>query len=85
MPSTLLESKRLPDGGFPLEERVGVTRSVVASRATFADWGPGGVTRSNPLVTVAALGVLRAAASQRTLVDSPHLMADRPRPSATDG
>ena len=57
----LLESKRLPDGGFPLEARVGITRPVVASRATFADWGPGGATRTNPLVTVAALGVLRAA------------------------
>jgi len=64
----LLESKRLPDGGFPLEERVGVTRPVVASRATFADWGPAGKTRSNPLVTVAALGVLRdAARSQRRI------------------
>ncbi len=57
----LLESKRLPDGGFPLEERIGTTRPVVVSRATFADWGPAGKTRSNPLVTVAALGVLRDA------------------------
>jgi len=41
---------------------------VVASRATFADWGPAGKTRSNPLVTVAALGVLRdAARSQRRI------------------
>ena len=63
------KSKRLPDGGFPLEDRVGTTRSVVASRATFADWGPGGTTRSNPLVTVAALGVLRAAALGRLGVD----------------
>ncbi|HEX5148292.1 MAG TPA: hypothetical protein VFW02_04375, partial [Candidatus Limnocylindrales bacterium] len=61
----LLESKRLRDGGFALEERVGTTRPVVASRGTFADWGPGGTSRSNPLVTVAALGVLRAAASGR--------------------
>ncbi|HEY6058460.1 MAG TPA: hypothetical protein VIV06_10530 [Candidatus Limnocylindrales bacterium] len=60
----LLESKRLPDGGFPLEERVGVTRTAVASRATYADWGPAGTTRSNPFVTVAALGVLRQAALQ---------------------
>jgi hypothetical protein len=61
----LLESKRLPDGGFPLEERIGDTRPVVASRATFADWGPAGTTRSNPLVTVAALGVLRCAGRRR--------------------
>ena len=59
----LLDSKRLPDGGFPLDDRVGDTRSVVASRGTFADWGPSGTTRSNPLVTVAALAVLRAAAA----------------------
>ena len=57
----LLEAKRLPDGGFPLEERIGTTRPVVASRGTFADWGPSGRSRSNPLVTVAALGVLRLA------------------------
>jgi hypothetical protein len=61
----LLESKRIPDGGFPLEERVGVTRNVVASRATYADWGPAGATRSNPFVTVAALSVLRLAATAR--------------------
>lgn len=61
----LLESKRRPDGGFPLEERVGVTRDVVASRGTYADWGPAGATRSNPFVTVAALGVLRQAAAAR--------------------
>jgi hypothetical protein len=58
----LLAAKRLPDGGFPLEERVGATRTVVASRGTFADWGPAGTTRSNPLVTVAALAVLLRAA-----------------------
>jgi hypothetical protein len=57
----LLEAKRLPDGGFPLEERIGTTRQVVASRGTFAEWGPSGKTRSNPLVTVAALGILRLA------------------------
>jgi hypothetical protein len=61
----LLESKRCPDGGFPLEERVGITRSVVASRATFADWGPAGTTRSTPFVTIAALLVLRLAARER--------------------
>jgi hypothetical protein len=55
---TLLESKQLPDGGFPVEHRVGDTRSVVASRGTFADWGPAGTSRSNPLVSIAALAVL---------------------------
>jgi len=61
----LLESKRLPDGGFPLEERVGTTRSVVASRGTFADWGLAGARRSNPLVTIRALRVLREADAAR--------------------
>jgi hypothetical protein len=61
---TLLERKRLADGGFPLEERIGNTRTVVASRGTFADWGPAGTTHSNPMVTVAALGVLRSAAGR---------------------
>ena len=57
----LLCSKRLADGGFPLELRNAATRHVVASRASFADWGPAGRTRSNPFVTIIALGVLRAA------------------------
>ena len=61
----LLESKRIPGGGFPLEERVGVTRHMVASRGTYADWGPAGATRSNPFVTIAALRVLRCAATAR--------------------
>ena len=62
----LLVSKRLPNGGFPLEERVGVTRKVVASRGSYADWGPAGTTRSNPFVTVATLGVLRQAAAAQS-------------------
>jgi hypothetical protein len=37
----------------------------VASRGTFADWGPAGATRSNPFVTIAALGVLRQAVIAR--------------------
>ena len=61
----LLRSKRLPDGGFPLELRNAATRTVVASRAAFADWGPAGRTRSNPFVTIIALEVLRAAGAVR--------------------
>jgi hypothetical protein len=57
----LLESKWLPDGGFPLEERNATTSDRVVSRGTYADWGPTGARRSNPLVSLAALGVLRAA------------------------
>jgi hypothetical protein len=61
----LLESKRLPDGGFPVEIRDAETSDRVIARGTYADWGPGGRARANPLVSLAALGVLRAAESAR--------------------
>lgn len=57
----LLESKRTRDGGFPLEFRAAATASEIRSRGTFAQWGRGGRTRSNPWVTVAAWSVLDAA------------------------
>lgn len=57
----LLESKRLPDGGFPLEEKTWQTTDRFETRGTFADWGPCGRTRMNEFVTVEALYVLRAA------------------------
>ncbi len=57
----LLASKRLPDGGFPLEAPNTVTSDVVTSRGTFADWGPTGSRRSNPLVSLAALTALGSA------------------------
>jgi hypothetical protein len=61
----LLESKRLSDGGFPLEIRNAETSGMVTARGTYADWGPGGRTRANPLVSLEALGVLRAAGVAR--------------------
>ena len=36
----LLESKRLADGGFPLEEPNAATADAVASRHSYAAWGP---------------------------------------------
>jgi len=54
----LLESTWLPDGGFPLEAPNAVRADHVVSRGSYADWGPSGVRRSNPLVTLAALAVL---------------------------
>ncbi len=57
----LLESKRQPDGGFPLEAPTTVTSDHVVSRGSYADWGPSGRRRSNPLVSLAVLAVLRAA------------------------
>jgi hypothetical protein len=58
---TLLERKRLPDGGFPAEVMTARTSDEVTSRGSYADWGPGGTRRSNDLVTVDALSVLHAA------------------------
>lgn len=57
----LLQAKQLPDGGFPLEAPNAVLADGIVSRGTYADWGPSGMRHSNPLVTLAALGVLRQA------------------------
>jgi hypothetical protein len=57
----LLEAKRLPDGSFPAECPTARTVDGLATRGTWADWGPGGKRRGNDLVTVTALAVLRAA------------------------
>jgi hypothetical protein len=57
----LLASKRLPDGGFPLEASVTSTSDQVVSRGTYANWGPRGSRCSNPLVSLAVLDVLRQA------------------------
>ena len=54
----LLAAKRLPDGGFPVEAPTTLVADRVASRGCYADWGPSGLRRSNPLVTLAALDVL---------------------------
>ena len=58
---TLLEAKRLPDGGFPLEVPTTITADRVTSRGSYADWGPVGPRRSNPLVSLAVLDVLHSA------------------------
>ena len=57
----LLESKRLPDGGFPNEERTHVTSKQVVTRGTYADWGPVGKHQANEFVTLEALYALKAA------------------------
>jgi hypothetical protein len=57
----LLEEKRLADGTFPVEWTSVRTTGRVASRGTYADWGPRGRTRGNPFVTIDALHVLREA------------------------
>jgi hypothetical protein len=57
----LVESKRLRDGGWPLEQKVWKAANTFVSRGTFYDWGPSGAHRSNPWVTVQARSVLEAA------------------------
>ena len=54
----LLESKRLPDGGFPIEEANATRADRVVSRGSYAGWGPTGRRRANPLVSLAAWRVL---------------------------
>ncbi len=50
-----------PDGGFALEACNARTSEQVVTRGTRADWGPKGATRTNPLVSIEALRVLKAA------------------------
>jgi hypothetical protein len=57
----LLETKRLPDGGFPAEKKYyRVTKQRVSGRS-LVDWGGTSKRKSNPFVTVDALRVLHAA------------------------
>lgn len=60
-----LAGKRTQDGGFPLEHRRARTVDRIRSNGTYASWGPGGRTRTNPWVTVNALRVLSAAGRWR--------------------
>ena len=61
----LLESKRLADGGFPREVARATTGDEVGSGLTYAEWGPSGRRTANPLVSLAAVEVLQAAARAR--------------------
>ncbi len=56
----LLESKRLPDGGWPADARYYKHSTTVALGNDDVDWGGTSARRSNPWVTVDALAVLRA-------------------------
>jgi hypothetical protein len=58
----LLEQKRLPDGGWPTEQRYYKKASTeVGLGNELVDWGGTSVKKMNPWVTVDALAVLRAA------------------------
>jgi hypothetical protein len=57
----LLESKRLPDGGWPADKKYYRAAGEVALGNDYVDWGGTSTRRMNEWVTVAALAVLRAA------------------------
>ena len=57
----LLESKRLPDGGFPAEGRYYKTGERAPSGRSLVDYGRTGKSKMNEFVTVHALYVLKAA------------------------
>jgi hypothetical protein len=57
----LVESKRLPDGGWPAEARYYRHSNEVKLGNDDVDWGGTSTRRMNEWVTVDALGVLRAA------------------------
>jgi hypothetical protein len=54
----LLEEKRLPDGGWPAEKRYYTVSDEPKAGSEAVDWGGTSKTKSNPWVTVDALGVL---------------------------
>ncbi len=56
-----LESKRLPDGGFPMEENYSRRSSPHISGYSLVSWGGISTRRTNPFVTADALYVLCAA------------------------
>jgi hypothetical protein len=57
----LLESKRLPDGGFPAEHRYYRISDKPVSNRSLVNWGGVSKKHLNEYVTVDALAVLRAA------------------------
>lgn len=57
----LLESKQLPAGGWPAEQRFYRVSQALANGTDYADWGPVGTKRMNEWVTVDALCALTAA------------------------
>ncbi|MCE5258789.1 MAG: hypothetical protein LLG44_06955 [Chloroflexi bacterium] len=57
----LLESKRLPDGGFPAEGKHYSTGASRGSGRSLVEWGQVSQRRMNPFVTADALYVLKCA------------------------
>jgi len=61
----LLESKRLPDGGFPTEESHSRTTRPELSGYSLVNWGGKSKIHMNPFVTADALHVLRASGREK--------------------
>lgn len=57
----LLESKRLPDGGFPAEKKYFRVTGIKTTGRSLVDWGVTSKKKMNEFVTVDALYVLREA------------------------
>lgn len=58
---SLLESRRLLDGGFPCDQKLyRVSKKPEGKRISLVDWGSVGKTRSNEFVTIDALYVLKS-------------------------
>jgi hypothetical protein len=57
----LLESRQLPDGGWPAEKKYYYLGKGKRSGRELVDWGPTGKTKMNEWVSADALGVLKAA------------------------
>jgi hypothetical protein len=57
----LMESKRLPDGGFPAEKKFYRVTDEHTNGRSMVDWGGTSTKLMNPFVTSDALAVLKAA------------------------
>jgi len=57
----LLESKRLPGGGFPADAKHYSAGPAAKSGRSLVEWGGAGATRANEFVSAEALSVLKAA------------------------
>ena len=57
----LLESKQLPDGGWPAERKYYKASQALAAGNDYIDWGGTSQKTMNPWVTVDALYVLKEA------------------------
>ena len=65
----LLESKRLPDGGWPAEAKYYQVGTGAVSGQSLVDWGGTGKRVSNPWVTEKAVEVLRTAGRSDGVVE----------------